>query len=50
MLVFPAQRTNSAVAEAHGIAEEAIYLEDEGREREAVERWREIFGGRMPRP
>jgi hypothetical protein len=36
--------------EALSIAEEAIYIEDEGRDREAVERWREIFHNRMPRP
>lgn len=36
--------------EALSIAEDAIYLEDEGRDREAVERWREIFHDRMPRP
>lgn len=31
-------------------AEEAIDLEDAGSERAAVERWRELFGNRMPRP
>lgn len=39
-----------AAADAHTIAEEAIYLEDEGEERKAVEKWRAIFGSRMPRP
>lgn len=39
-----------AAKEALAIAEDAIYLEDEGRERDAVERWREIFHERMPRP
>lgn len=39
-----------AAATAHAVAEEAVYLEDEGQERKAVERWREIFGNRMPRP
>jgi Second Messenger Oligonucleotide or Dinucleotide Synthetase domain len=39
-----------AAAEALAIAEEAIYLEDEGDERQAVEKWREIFHSRMPRP
>jgi predicted nucleotidyltransferase len=32
------------------IAEEAIDLEDAASERAAVEKWRELFGGRMPRP
>ena len=40
----------TAATEALAIAEEAIYLEDEGRERAAVEKWRELFGERMPRP
>ena len=40
----------SAAATAHSTAEEAVYLEDEGKERQAVEQWREIFGSRMPRP
>ena len=31
-------------------AEDAIDLEDAGRERAAVEKWRELFGNRMPRP
>lgn len=31
-------------------AEEAIDLEDGGSERAAVEKWRELFGNRMPRP
>ncbi len=26
----------------------AIYLEDEGQERKAVNKWREVFGERMP--
>ena len=32
------------------VAEEALLLENEGRERAAVEKWRELFGWRMPRP
>ena len=40
----------SAAASAFSIAEEAVYLEDEGQERKAVEKWRELFGSRMPRP
>ncbi|WP_419929633.1 CBASS oligonucleotide cyclase [Candidatus Poriferisocius sp.] len=39
-----------AAKDALSIAEEAVYLEDEGEERNAVELWREIFGPRMPRP
>ncbi len=33
-----------------GVAEEALQLEYEGKERAAVEAWRELFGWRMPRP
>ena len=32
------------------VAEEALLLEYEGKERAAVEKWRELFGWRMPRP
>ncbi len=32
------------------VAEEALHLEYEGKERAAVEMWRELFGWRMPRP
>lgn len=32
------------------IAERAIWLEDDGQERAAVEEWRRLFGSRMPRP
>lgn len=39
-----------AAADALAIAEEAIYLEDDGQERKAVNKWREIFGERMPLP
>lgn len=39
-----------AAAGALAIAEEAIYLEDDGQERKAVHKWREIFGERMPLP
>lgn len=31
-------------------AEEAILLEADGKERAAVDKWRELFGDRMPRP
>ena len=33
-----------------GVAEEALQLEYDGKERAAVETWRELFGWRMPRP
>lgn len=32
------------------VAEEALRLEEEGKERVAVEKWRQLFGWRMPRP
>ena len=32
------------------VAEEALQLEYEGKERAAVETWRDLFGWRMPRP
>ena len=32
------------------VAEEALQLESEGRERAAVEVWRKLFGWRMSRP
>lgn len=46
------QRDEMRAAANHAllVAEEAIYLEDEGEERKAVEKWRELFGTRMPRP
>jgi hypothetical protein len=40
----------TALAEAADIATHAIWLEDEGRERPAVEEWRKLFGGKMTRP
>ena len=39
-----------AATQASSVAEEAVYLEDEGQERKAVEQWRELFHGRMPSP
>lgn len=39
-----------ALLDALAVAEEAIRLEDAGRERDAVDRWRELFGSRMPKP
>lgn len=32
------------------VAEEALLLEGDGKERAAVEKWRQLFGWRMPRP
>jgi hypothetical protein len=39
-----------ALQNAQELANEAVILEDEGREREAVDKWRGLFGNRMPRP
>jgi hypothetical protein len=36
--------------EAQQIAEDAVQLEDDDAERQAVEEWRRLFGSRMPRP
>ena len=47
------QRRQQLAAVAGGwlaVAEEALLLENEGKERAAVEKWRELFGWRMPRP
>jgi len=46
------QRTTarSALLDAQQIAERAIWLEDNGQERGAVEEWRKLFDWRMPRP
>lgn len=46
------QRTAAAQALAawQATAEEAVYLEDNGADKAAVEKWRELFGNRMPRP
>lgn len=39
-----------AAMDALAVAEEAIYLEDEGEDRKAVDKWRDLFGSRMPKP
>lgn len=44
------QQIHSAASTALAVVEEAIYLEDDGQERKAVDTWREIFGERMPLP
>lgn len=44
------QEAARRLREACEIAERAVQLEDDGNERAAVETWRELFGGRMPKP
>lgn len=44
------QAASRTFAEWQRIAEEAVRLEDSGEERAAVEKWRTLFGMRMPRP
>lgn len=48
----PAERMTAAqrLRDAQEIAENAVDLQDEGKERAAVDEWRRIFGSRMPRP
>jgi hypothetical protein len=48
----PLERRKAAEAlrAAQQIAESAVWLEDEGKERAAVEEWRKLFDWRMPRP
>lgn len=48
----PAQRTEAekALRGAAETARRAIWMEDNGQERTAVEEWRKLFGNRMPRP
>lgn len=47
---FQREQISSIVRDWLTVAEEAVLLENEGRERAAVEKWRELFGWRMPRP
>lgn len=51
-LLTPADRDRirNAANQAQEIAEEAVFLEDEGEDRKAVVRWRDLFGNRMPSP
>lgn len=44
------QKAKSMLGDWLAIAERAIWLEDDGQERAAVEEWRKLFGSRMPRP
>ena len=50
LTVHQRDEMRGAAEHALRLAEEAISLEDEGEERKAVEKWRELFGNRMPRP
>jgi hypothetical protein len=43
-------RAAERLRDALQIAEAAMELEESGKERAAVEKWRELFGNRMPRP
>jgi hypothetical protein len=47
-----AQRSSARtkLQDAQLIAERAVWLEDNGQEKSAVEEWRKLFGWRMPRP
>jgi hypothetical protein len=44
------QTAATALKQAHEIAERAVWMEDNGQERGAVDEWRKLFGSRMPRP
>jgi predicted nucleotidyltransferase len=44
------QMAGQRLAEALAVAERAVQLEDDGKERAAVDAWRELFGSRMPKP
>jgi SMODS domain-containing protein len=44
------RKAAEALRAAQQIAESAVWLEDEGKERAAVEEWRKLFDWRMPRP
>ena len=49
----PAGRRQELVHTVRGwlsVAEEALLLENDGKERAAVEKWRKLFGWRMPLP
>ncbi|MGH2705747.1 MAG: hypothetical protein ACRDJ4_11815 [Actinomycetota bacterium] len=50
MTTWERQEASSQFKAWQRTAEEAIDLEDAGSERAAVEKWRELFGNRMPRP
>jgi hypothetical protein len=44
------RKASDTLRSAQAIAESAVWLEDEGKERAAVEEWRKLFDWRMPRP
>jgi hypothetical protein len=44
------RKAAEALRAAQQIAESAVWLEDQGKERAAVEEWRKLFDWRMPRP
>lgn len=44
------QHAAGRLRDALAIAERAVQLEDDGKERAAVDSWRELFGSRMPKP
>ena len=44
------RQASEALRTAQQIAETAVWLEDEDKERAAVEEWRKLFDWRMPRP
>jgi hypothetical protein len=44
------RKASDALRAAQAIAESAVWLEDEGKERAAVEEWRKLFDWRMSRP
>ena len=44
------QALASSVRDWLAVAEEALLLENDGKERAAVEKWRKLFGWRMPLP
>jgi hypothetical protein len=44
------QTARTSLLEAQRIAERAVWLEDGGQEKAAVEEWRKLFDWRMPRP
>lgn len=50
MNLIEKQSAARKLAEALEVAERAVRLEDDGKERAAVDAWRELFGGRMPKP
>lgn len=44
------ERAADRLRDAQQLAERAVWLEDQGKERASVEEWRELFDWRMPRP